>query len=824
MKRPLTTVVLCSLIIAGSTIKIASANDAEEDSSRQARPASTSADDNHSDAGFHAGARALNPSQRSGREIWYKATAGNDRFHTYVFQQRLGVLIDWYRVLNADDRGERFNIWGLINDPGCCTPGTAGCPAKSKQETYGFDWCPGDAELLEFVGRDGYRDPACDFEDAPVTEDHAHGPGDQRQSSCGLAFGTSTGALGLRKFPNPRFDEQRWRELNAGTPGGWAGYNKRLSNDRQVSDSRVSHLSDGSIEPPFLIGMACGACHIAFNPLKPPQDPNHPAWENILGAIGNQYTRMSEIMASGMPADSVEWQLFSHARPGTVDTSAVPNDQVNNPGTMNALINVHQRPTFDGEVVVKWRPVNACDGNDERGCWCEPGRENKCWQHGEQTETVHHILKDGSDSIGALEALQRVYINIGSCAEACWVNHLTDFFQLDPQQRGYGQTPVDIGQCRRDCPNFRAIEDRLQNVMDFLLSPEAASTPLHAARGLEDRGDLVEQLEGEFGAGSVADGRDIFAANCARCHSSQSAPFDSVDFHARAADRDIRRDWLGNEKSTRASEVGTFRCRALHSNHMQGHIWQEYASETYRARAADENLPDDSGGGRGYYRNLSLLDLWAHAPFMHNNAVGPELCGQPSDPAKEFYRSPYPEDRNPTCVKYDPSVEGRYALFKSSVDSLLNPAGRIPKVTRQDQSVRYDIGPKLWDGEAEKKLAGVVLEVPAGAPAGVFGGFQYKEMVGDLVLTRADRDLLEQRVTERVGAETAPALIETLDGLARQAVVDPEQLLAAAEKNLPLLMQAYSNCTADVENAGHRFGEDLPPQDKRALTAFLATL
>ena len=58
--------------------------------------------------GFYAGEAGLNPSEIAGREIWYKATAGNARFHTYVFQQRLGVLIDWYRVLRADQRDDRF--------------------------------------------------------------------------------------------------------------------------------------------------------------------------------------------------------------------------------------------------------------------------------------------------------------------------------------------------------------------------------------------------------------------------------------------------------------------------------------------------------------------------------------------------------------------------------------------------------------------------------------------------------------------------------------------------------------------------------------------
>ena len=95
---------------------------------------------------------------------------------------------------------------------------------------------------------------------------------------------------------------------------------------------------------------------------------------------------------------------------------------------------------------------------------------------------MHHILKGGEDSIGALEAIQRVYFNIGSCSEQCWTNHLTDLRQLDPQGRNFGQTPFIIGQCRRDCPNFRAIEDRLPNILAFLESKETDATDLAQAR------------------------------------------------------------------------------------------------------------------------------------------------------------------------------------------------------------------------------------------------------------------------------------------------------------------------------------------------------
>ena len=51
--------------------------------------------------------------------------------------------------------------------------------------------------------------------------------------------------------------------------------------DGDDAESRVNRLWDGSIEPPFRIGMACGACHIAYDPLNPPENVNNPAWENI---------------------------------------------------------------------------------------------------------------------------------------------------------------------------------------------------------------------------------------------------------------------------------------------------------------------------------------------------------------------------------------------------------------------------------------------------------------------------------------------------------------------------------------------------------------
>ena len=84
-----------------------------------------------------------------------------------------------------------------------------------------------------------------------------------------------------------------------------------------------------------------------------------------------------------------------------VDTSALPMDLVSNPGTMNAIINFARRPLHEHEVL-KWRKAGSCpDGADPDACWCEPGRDGKCWEKALKTEMVPHVLKGGEDSIEA---------------------------------------------------------------------------------------------------------------------------------------------------------------------------------------------------------------------------------------------------------------------------------------------------------------------------------------------------------------------------------------------------------------------------------------
>jgi hypothetical protein len=259
-----------------------------------------------------------------------------------------------------------------------------------------------------------------------------------------------------------------------------------------------------------------------------------------------------------------------------------------------------------------------------------------------------------------------------------------------------------------------------------------------------------------------------------------------------------------------------------------------------RARPPDPNVKEPGDGGRGHYRNISLLNLWAHAPFLHNNALGPELCGKPREAANDFYaRRPryvdasnvklLPPERQPACFEYDPGVDARYRLFKLSMQELLNPAQRIPKVTLLNEDVTLRIGPRLWDGGDKERLLGFELTIPSeidgrGVTAGTLGNFQHKQFIVDLVRAKTAPKALETELAGRFGADTGARVLADLKAIGGELAGRPNALVEALKARSWLIRQVYSSCTAEIENEGHRFGEDLSDADKNALIAFLATL
>jgi hypothetical protein len=127
--------------------------------------------------------------------------------------------------------------------------------------------------------------------------------------------------------------------------------------------------------------------------------------------------------------------------------------------------------------------------------------------------------------------------------------------------------------------------------------------------------------------------------------------------------------------------------RAMATNGLHGHMWEDYASETYKEldavgrvgyrdplSGADKSY-DAPGGGRGYYRVPTLISIWATAPFFHNNALG--------------------------RFNNDPSVKGRLEAFDDAAARLLWPEKRL-RVTSKDLSDVHALHQHLWPKTGSK--------------------------------------------------------------------------------------------------------------------------
>ena len=87
--------------------------------------------------------------------------------------------------------------------------------------------------------------------------------------------------------------------------------------------------------------MSCGFCHVGPSPVKPPADPNNPKFENLSSSVGAQYMWVDRLFIhnANKPEGRTNYmyQLAHTYRPGTMDTSLVSTDSINNPRTMNAV-------------------------------------------------------------------------------------------------------------------------------------------------------------------------------------------------------------------------------------------------------------------------------------------------------------------------------------------------------------------------------------------------------------------------------------------------------------------------------------------------------
>ena len=701
-----------------------------------------------------------------GRNVWNLWVGDSGLMWDYLAQHGFGTA-DLLKTIDSRRRAHRLAEIGIINQPGF--------QAAAKPDQYGLfidEPKPGDP--------DGQIDSKIDY----------------------YTYGRSSGVVGLRISDNPKFDAAAKTE--------WM---KHVGADGINHDfyENPEYFNQTTLVRPYIVGMACAFCHVGPDPVRPPADPENPKWANLNDYVGAQYLKVWKVFVPPNPKtgkddeESFVWQLIHSNPQGTLDTSFIATDYLNNPGTMNGIYSLGERVKRAAQAVsskparydpmVEYLTGGALDLRNVK-----EGIANK-------TLVIPRVLKQGDDSVGLLGALSRVYTNIGE-AWPEWSRHfrpLVGGFGFDSANPLKSQTPLPVRKLQETSPQWNWSEERSPMLANYLIKV-AQPLLLRKAPG----GDAYLKATPE----QLNRGKMVFAENCARCHSSKQPPANVDPRSPEGTEwfrQQVRSDpdffthnFLGDERRKRVSDIGTNATRASATNAMGGHIWDNFSSQTYKTlpkvpafqveNPFDASTPltiDIPGNGPGYYRPPSLISLWTSAPYLHNNTVGNDFG--------------------------DPSVPGRMRAFQDGIERMLliKPRQHIIWRTTKPSYINIplayipDLGtliekqhPELVDSSKNLKIG----PIPAGTPINLIANTNLD----------ASADLALKRIA------LFHSIVDTLVEI-KAKKLNEQQAGDLMKQNVVPKFLAVNKCPDFVEDKGHEFGTKLPKDDKLALIELLKT-
>ena len=744
----------------------------------------------------------LTRDQVIGRDNWIVWTGGNDRFWDVISVKSAGILdllktVSDYPTLPAT-RANRWDFLGLVNEP-CYETATGPDPKRQGL------WLDHRSQKPE-CGPDPFEDET----KYPGVRIGARG----KTVELGSYYGYGTGIVGLRLFPNPAFDEKAKKHWDA----------KRYYTD-------PGYYNDAKLIKPYRVGMSCGFCHVGPNPLNPPSDPNNPEWKNLSSMVGAQYFWVDRIFSWSGDTKLYFYQLFHTARPGSLDTSLVSTDNINNPRTMNAVYDLKDRLG----MALLWGQEKLADGqhdNKQFNDYVPPGDPLAKFYTPPDSVNTPHVLKDGSDSVGALGALNRVYLNIGLFSEE-WLLHFNALIG------GTQVTPIPIKTAEKNSVYWKATEAQTIDLARFML---VSTSPHHLADAPNGKAYLTKNTA------QLTRGKIVFAERCARCHSSKPpdlAPGQGLancagkdylpcfinyfkltqteDFKAKMrakvlADDFLKENFLSTDARIPVTLLGTNACSPLATNALANNIWDNFSSQSYKELPSVGTIlvrdpyTDETreyqmpAGGRGYTRPASLISIWSTAPLLLNNSVGhfessPSVDARMKSFTDSIHQLLWPEtrandsDQRDTLPKAVHYLSGQAPNFVDRMDqrSYLNVAyGYLPWPVSATRGLDKALLPWLFDKDGAR-----FGPFPAGTPVDLMANI---DLLGDSDSgwDRFKRD-----------ASVIYLLLKyqhSVGGLPQDA--PDEQIEAAFDKIQPKLY-SYSKCPDYVVNKGHYFGTDM---------------
>lgn len=771
------------------------------------------------------GGIALTPGEIKGRNTWLVWTGGNDRLWDVLSTASFGNL-DFLKTVSSHpglkfSRDNRWTYLGLVNEP-CFEKATGPDP-----ERFGL-W-------LDKRRADCPADP---FENAtkyPGVAVGARGKdlGGGRTLPVGSFYGYASGIVGLRLFPNPAFDADAARKWDP----------------VRYYEDPTYYLSKDLVRP-YRVAMSCAFCHVGPNPLKPPADPEKPQWANLSSNVGAQYFWLDRIFGWDANPSSFIVQLFRTSRPGTLDTSLVSTDNINNPRSMNAIYLLGPRLGRARQVGKETLGGGGLD-NKQFNDFVDGGPLTQFFER-PATVWTPRVLKDGADSVGALGALNRVYLNIGLFSEE-WLRH------FNPLLGGKRTTPILIKLARENSSYWGATEGQTVDMALFFLK-STGPHPLKAAPG----GAAYLTTD----AAKLRRGREVFAERCARCHSSKTPEPPATlglracegpgylecfktywrwtktdDYMRRMRELVLRDDFLtdnflGSEVRVPVTLLETNACSPLATNAIRDNIWDNFSSETYKSLPSvgeitvhhpitGEPYPYRMpAGGRGYTRPASLVSVWSTAPFLLNNSVG-HFESSPSVEARmRSFQDSIEKLLWPELREYDKLLGTKVPglIDRTTAPSYLRvPSGYLPDFLQPLVGRLHRVFPTIF-GEGGLEIGPIPTDTPVG-------------LLANLNLLSEDPSLVER---VKYQARVLALLVKAKHDLGKLPERASDTEARAVFANLVPDLLKLSKCPDFVVNRGHYFGTGffrdpfkesgevdepgLSDADKRALIEFVKTL
>ena len=571
------------------------------------------------------GGEKLTPDEVKGRNMWLVWTGGDDRFWDQVTKYSLATF-DLLKVITSHpsqtycdgercDRDSRWRWLGAINEP-CFEKPTGPDPKR-----FGL-W-------LDVRGANCAPDPFEDESKYPGVKIGARGTTFKDGSSLpvGSTFGAATGVVGLRLFPNPDFDQAAKDKWDA---------------ERYYTDPNYYQDPRSRAALPGRHGLRLLSC-------RPEPDP--PAGRPRPSAMGRSQLDGRGAISLDGPRVCLRRGSKEFSLPARAFLSA------GHDGHIARLDRLHQQPAHHERGLSSRPPARAgqalgqgdAQGGqlDNKQLPASSTRRRPAGLYQKPYVWSPRVLKDGSDSVGVLAALNRVYINIGLYSEE-WMRHFNPFFggKAITRFRSRRRKPTPPIGARPSGRPFMAEflvkagqPDRLADAPGGkYLTADAATLERGKTRVRRDLRPLPFEQAAGRSARKARSGR-LRGPRLPRLFQAllglhEDRRLQGQDARHRRAPDFFKDNFLSTDARIPVTLLRTNACSPLAPTRFAGNIWDNFSSQTYKTLPA---VGDGHGEG-SVHRGGSPIPHARRRPRLYPSGVARQPVVDRALPPQQFGR------------------------------------------------------------------------------------------------------------------------------------------------------------------------------------------